>query len=123
MSHEPQEPTHKASLAEALEVGDGWAHILVAILLLLLAIGVLVNSTYGFVMDIMHGNADPFAQHALDFLSDILFGVIILELLSTILTYIRARNLEATIKDFLVVGLISSVRKILLVGAQSSIAA
>jgi uncharacterized membrane protein len=50
----------------------------------------------------------------------LLLGVIVLELLSTILTYIQARNLEATIKDFLVVALISSIRKILMVGAASS---
>jgi len=99
------------------------AHVFVAILLLLLALCILATSTYGFVLGLIHPpDPDPgFATRALVYLSDLLFGVIVLELLSTILTYIQARNLEATIKDFLVVALISSIRKILLVGAHSSI--
>jgi len=97
------------------------AHYLVAVLLLLLAVGVLVVSTGNFIADLATGHYHSFAQSALDYLSDLLFGVIVLELLSTIITYITARKLESTIKDFLVVGLISCVRKILLTGAQSSI--
>jgi uncharacterized membrane protein (DUF373 family) len=123
----PSADTHPAksrslSIVHLLEHGDGIAHVLVAVLLLLLAVGILVSSTYGFVSGwIAHPATEDFAAKALIYLSDLLFGVIVLELLSTILTYIQARNLEATIKDFLVVGLISSIRKILLVGAQSSL--
>jgi uncharacterized membrane protein (DUF373 family) len=96
--------------------------MLVATLLLLLAVGILFASTVNFVHDLTKLQSfDSFSETGLKYLSELLFGVIILELLSTILTYIHARNLEATIKDFLIVGLISSVRKILLTGAQSSI--
>jgi uncharacterized membrane protein (DUF373 family) len=153
-----QHPDHadKRSIAHLLEAGDGLAHVLVSVLLLLLALGVLFVSTYGFVNEVAHSHlakeastADSksqsesketlskpvvqdesfsiealyksFSENSLDYLSSLLFGVIILELLSTILTYIKARNLEATIKDFLVVALISSIRKILLVGAHSSV--
>jgi phosphate-starvation-inducible protein E len=117
----------KPSIAEFLEHGDGWAHILVAVLLLLLALAVLVDSTITVVHDWTipthdeKGHFLSFVDIGLRYLSDILFGVIILELLSTILTYIKARSLEATIKEFLIVGLISSIRKILLIGAQSSL--
>jgi uncharacterized membrane protein (DUF373 family) len=97
------------------------AHYLVAALLLVLAIAILLVSTERFFMELAFGHVHNFAQSALDYLSDLLFGVIVLELLSTIITYITARKLESTIKDFLVVGLISCVRKILLTGAQSSI--
>jgi len=115
-------PTRSFSVVHLLENGDGVAHVLVAALLLLLAIAILVSGTFGFVNDVMrHPEAAEFPVKALKYLSDLLFGVIVLELLSTILTYIQARNLEATIKDFLVVGLISSIRKILLIGAQSSL--
>ena len=115
-------PRARTSVVDLLEHGDGIAHILVGILLLLLAIGVLVDSTYSFIRDIPQAVAsDTFPEKGLTYLSSVLLGVIILELLSTILTYIRARKLEATVKDFLIVGLISSVRKILLVGAQASI--
>ena len=116
-------PKHRRfSLAHALESGDEMAHHLVAGLLLVLAVAILLVSTVRFVVDVCFGNAAVnFAQGGLNYLSDLLFGVIVLELLSTILTYIQARRLESTIKDFLVVGLISCVRKILLTGAQSSI--
>lgn len=105
-----------------LESGDGFAHYLVATLLLLLALAILVASTIEFVSGlIQHPTTEGFAESGLAYLSNLLFGVIVLELLSTIITYIQARTLEATIKDFLIVGLISSIRKILLVGAQSSL--
>lgn len=112
----------RTTFVDLLDHGDGFAHLLVAVILLLLALGVLVNSTIGFIHE-LHDTAGTakFAVSGLKYLSDILLGVIILELLSTILSYVRARQLEATIKDFLVVGLISSVRKILLIGAQSSL--
>jgi phosphate starvation-inducible membrane PsiE len=123
----PSEPAHEnhekePALVHLLERGDGWAHVLVSVLLLLLALGILAMATVSFITDLSKGLAGAaFMDRGLTYLSDLLFGVIVLELLSTILTYIKARNLEATIKEFLIVGLISSIRKILLVGAQSSL--
>ena len=123
MSHHDEPAGRRPfSIVHLLELGDSFAHVLVSILLLLLALGILVVSTVGFVGQMPHlESSSAFAEKALVYLSDLLFGVIVLELLSTILTYIHARNLEATIKDFLIVALISSIRKILLVGAQSSL--
>ena len=126
MAHHPPEhdtPEHNGPpVVHLLEKGDGMAHVAVAWLLLLLAIGILAFSTVQFLVDIFHlPSPGAFPSKGLDYLSELLLGVIVLELLSTILTYIQARNLEATIKDFLVVALISSIRKILMVGAQSSL--
>ena len=142
MAHEEFEAEEKQSgVLKFLEFGDGFAHFAVSILLLLLALVILITSTWGFVADLIHNptlgtliaperrNAgvppppDTVTQLGLRYLSDLLFGVIVLELLSTLLTYIKARKLEATIKDFIVVAIISSIRKILLVGAQSSMGA
>jgi uncharacterized membrane protein (DUF373 family) len=67
-------------------------------------------------------NVDPFLHNSLEILSSILFVVIILELLKTILTYLLTHNIQAIMQEFIVVGIISSVRKILLVGAESSLA-
>lgn len=67
-------------------------------------------------------SVDPFLHNSLDILSSILFIVIILELLRTILTYLQTHNIQAIMQEFIVVGIISSVRKILLVGAESSLA-
>ncbi|HEY3782389.1 MAG TPA: phosphate-starvation-inducible PsiE family protein [Fimbriimonadaceae bacterium] len=171
MAHSPSDhgSGHKHGIVHYLEGGDGVAHVIVALFLLLLSLCIIGYGTYSFVADLTQlkpavtqnqetgkplisaqttpaqensnttsepGAAtnkspekteepQPFAERfgeiALTFLSDLLFGVVVLELLSTILTYIQARNLEATIKDFLVVALISSIRKILLIGAQSSL--
>lgn len=121
MSESKQAGEKESRVVRLLEMSDGIAHVVVSVLLLLLAFFVLVTSTVGFVSETMHvGASKELVPRALEYLSDLLFGVIILELLSTLLTYIKARKLEATIKDFMVVAIISSIRKILLVGAQSS---
>lgn len=64
---------------------------------------------------------DPFLRDSLETLSSILFIIIILELLRTILTYLQTHNIQAIMREFIVVGIVSSVRKILLVGAESSL--
>jgi len=65
--------------------------------------------------------ADPFVKNSLELLSQILFVVILLELLRTIITYLETHDIQAIMQEFLVVGIISSVRKILLVGAEASL--
>ncbi len=67
-------------------------------------------------------DVDPFLHASLEILSSILFVVIILELLRTILTYLQTHNIQIIMQEFVVVGVISSIRKILLVGAESSLA-
>lgn len=67
------------------------------------------------------GVADPFVRNSLELLSNILFVVILLELLRTIITYLETHDIQAIMQEFLVVGIISSVRKILLVGAEASL--
>lgn len=64
---------------------------------------------------------DLFVKNSLILLSDILFVVILLELLRTIITYLQTHDIQAIMQEFLVVGIISSVRKILLVGAEASL--
>lgn len=64
---------------------------------------------------------DKFVRNSLELLSNILFVVILLELLRTIITYLQTHDIQAIMQEFLVVGIISSVRKILLVGAESSL--
>ena len=64
---------------------------------------------------------DEFAKNSLKLLSNILFVVILLELLRTIITYLETHDIQAIMQEFLVVGIISSIRKILLVGAEASL--
>jgi len=68
-----------------------------------------------------HGVTDPFLRNSLELLSNILFAVILLELLRTIITYLETHDIQAIMQEFLVVAIISSVRKILLVGAEASL--
>ncbi|MDA8373717.1 MAG: phosphate-starvation-inducible PsiE family protein [Actinomycetota bacterium] len=51
-------------------------------------------------------------------LNDILFAIIILELLSTVVAHLRKGGFQ--VKAFLYIGIISSVRRILVLGAQLS---
>ena len=51
-------------------------------------------------------------------LNDVLFAIIILELLSTVVTHLRKGGFQ--VKAFLYIGIISSVRRILVLGAQLS---
>ena len=54
-------------------------------------------------------------------LNDVLFAIIILELLSTVVTHLRKGGFQ--VKAFLYIGIISSVRRILVLGAQLSASA
>lgn len=51
-------------------------------------------------------------------LNDILFAIILLELLSTVVTHLSEGGFQ--LKPFLIIGIISSVRRILVLGAQLS---
>ncbi|MDA8384997.1 MAG: phosphate-starvation-inducible PsiE family protein [Actinomycetota bacterium] len=51
-------------------------------------------------------------------LNDVLFAIIILELLSTVVAHLRKGGFQ--VKAFLYIGIISSVRRILVLGAQLS---
>lgn len=51
-------------------------------------------------------------------LNDILFAIILLELLSTVITHLSEGGFQ--LKPFLIIGIISSVRRILVLGAQLS---
>ena len=70
----------RTTFVDLLEHGDGFAHLLVAVILLLLALGVLVNSTIGFIHELPEtAGTAKFAVSGLKYLSDILLGVIILD--------------------------------------------
>lgn len=51
-------------------------------------------------------------------LNDVLFVIILLELLSTVVTHLSQGGFQ--LKPFLIIGIISSVRRILVLGAQLS---
>ncbi len=113
------------------------AHVAVALLLLLLTVLVLVYACFSYAVQMPHlaavlnhgpimpsaGNhpADPFIFSSIEFLSNILFAVILLEVLHTTVIFLHDRGSKAILRAFLVVAILSIVRKMLLVGAESSL--
>lgn len=113
------------------------AHVVVAVLLVLMTVLVLMYACISYVKQIMliapllqqrpalptAGNrpADVFILSSVEFLSNILFSVILLEVLHTTLTFLHDRSSRSVVRAFLVVAILSIVRKILLVGAESSL--
>ena len=123
---------------KGLEVLDGLGHAWVAVLLVALAFSVLAYTSVVFLEQIsgfmavlrmaisrpvaeMQNVEEAFNANCLELLSTILFAVVVLELLRTTVSYLQSRNVLATVRDFLVVGIISSVRKVLLITAHSSL--
>ena len=112
-------------------------HVAVAILLILLTVLVLVYACFSYAVQMPHlatvlnhgatvptvGNhpADPFIFSSIEFLSNILFAVILLEVLHTTVIFLHDRSSQAILHAFLVVAILSIVRKMLLVGAESSL--
>ena len=113
------------------------AHVIVAVLLILLTVLVLLYACISYAVQMPHlaavlnhgpvtptaGNhpADPFIFSSIEFLSNILFAVILLEVLHTTVIFLYDRSSRAIVRAFLVVAILSIVRKLLLVGAESSL--
>jgi len=113
------------------------AHVIIAVLLLLLTVLVLLYACISYALQMMHiavllrhgpivpptGShpVDPFISGSIEFLSNILFGVILLEVLHTTVIFLYDRSSRAIVRAFLVVAILSIVRKMLLVGAESSL--
>ena len=116
-------------------VGD-LAHVAVAVLLILMTVLVLAYACFSYAAQLPHALAalrpqpttaaaghpiDLFILSSIEFLSNILFAVILLEVLHTTVIFLHDRSSRAIVRAFLVVAILSIVRKMLLVGAESSL--
>jgi len=113
------------------------AHVAVAVLLILVTVLVLVYACFSYAAQLPHALAalrppsappaagghpiDLFILSSIEFLSNILFAVILLEVLHTTVIFLHDRSSRAIVRAFLVVAILSIVRKMLLVGAESSL--
>ena len=89
-------------------------HYVVSIVLLATAIIVMINSVVSAIDD--HSDL----AHAIPALIDsVLFVIIVLEIFTTVLAHFRDGSLQ--LQPFLIIGIISAVRHILVVGARSSL--
>lgn len=89
-------------------------HYAVALVLVIAAFVVLVRSVYTSVVD-----PGPFSQAIPALIDSALFVIIVLEIFTTVLSHFRDAGLQ--LQPFLIIGIISSVRHLLVVGARSSL--
>jgi uncharacterized membrane protein (DUF373 family) len=90
---------------------EDFAHYVVALLLLAITVIVLYQSVAHLV-----DNRHHFAVQVTQGINDVLFVVIVLELLRTVLAHLETNDFQ--LKSFLIIGIISAVRHILGVGAR-----
>jgi uncharacterized membrane protein (DUF373 family) len=86
----------------------------VAAVLMVTAVVVLARSVYSAVF-----NTEPFAKQIPDLIDAVLFVIIVLEIFTTVLSHFHEGGLQ--LRPFLVIGIISAVRHILVVGARASL--
>lgn len=83
----------------------------------LVLVGVAVAALYNTVHDLIDSNAH-FAQTVTAGVNGVLFVVIVLEIFRTVLAHLEGGGFQ--LRPFLIIGIISAVRHILLVGALAA---
>ena len=94
---------------------DTLVYALVGLVFLLGALAMLGYTIYTFIAHINEG----FPQAIITLVNDLLLVMIIMEVLRTVLSYIEERG--ASLRPFLFIGAISATRRILAIGAETSI--
>lgn len=110
----------RARFYELFEFVDDILHVGVAALLVVIAVIVFVHIglTGWRGLDLMSPDPAAFFNVILDGINTILFVVIVLELLATVVAHLRERTFA--LRPLLIIGVISSVRHILIVTAHMS---
>ncbi len=114
---------HTTAVGHFLHQGERLVYILIAVLLLVAAVGTCVHAVLGAIREV-RGNGGGPAPALFTLLSDLLLALIILELLRTVGRFIRKEEPGVGVADltpFLIVGAISATRRLLAVGANLSI--
>jgi uncharacterized membrane protein (DUF373 family) len=99
-----------------IERADDWVNAVVAVTLLGLAVAIILNTLYKAIGGVT-GNVFESTSYILDRL---LLVLIVLEILWTIITYLESHKVP--LEPFLYVGIITSIRKLLIIGAEAEIA-
>ncbi len=100
---------------QAWKLAENVIYIAVGLLLVATAVVVLFEATKGFVSAVLEG---ALAQEVLHILDSLLLVLMIVEILHTV--GISVRQHELTCEPFLIVGLIATVRRILIITAEQS---
>jgi uncharacterized membrane protein (DUF373 family) len=132
----PSHPRRQAAShfwTHLLEHTDAFVYILVGICFFLAALCSLAYgiSKFGYSLwqisqalqqhgiAAVNGTQPDAARALIDFVSDLLLTLIIMEVLGTVVHYLRTR--ETSLKPFLFIGIVSATRGILAVGARLSV--
>jgi uncharacterized membrane protein (DUF373 family) len=104
------------TLAEpALGVADRWLYLLIAVLLLVAAVMILGYSVVNFAEDA----GGDFLLAVIYLINDLLLALIVLEVLGTVRDYLATGT--TSLRVFLYVGIISAIRRILAIGAETTV--
>jgi uncharacterized membrane protein (DUF373 family) len=106
-----------AFAAPWIEFADRALYVIVAVLFLVAA---LAMAGYAVVTFAQHFGED-FPLRLVTFINDLLLVLIILEVLGTVRSYLDTGT--TSLKPFLYIGIISAIRRILAIGAQTTLGA
>lgn len=128
----PRRHIEESAAARWLERGDTFIYALVGVCFFLAALFTLGYAFYNFFHQMLTNPAimpngqkvdasspQNIAQSIIDLISDLLLVLIIMEVLSTVLHYLRERATSLT--PFLFIGMISATRGVLAIGARLSV--
>ncbi len=101
--------------SEILEFSEKVIYLVIAVTLIVMSIVSLVSSTSSLMKVIFNGDV---ILGLTSVLNDVLFVIILMELLGTVITHLSEGGFQ--LRPFLIIGIISSVRRILVLGAQLS---
>ncbi len=99
-----------------LSMSDDWLQFALGFVLLVVAV-ILIGQTVLALPEVL--SIAHYQEGMLTVIHDIMLVMIVLELLWTVLTYLREHSVP--LEPFLFVGIISSIRKLLLISAQMSL--
>jgi uncharacterized membrane protein (DUF373 family) len=116
MAHAHEPDSSAANRGERLlDFGDRAIYIVVAVLFLLAALGMAI---YAVVTLVSHAG-EGFPAQLTEFINDLLLVLIILEVLSTVRSYLSTGH--TSVQPFLFIGIISATRRILAIGVETSL--
>lgn len=107
--------TPQQAAGKSLSYLEKAIYVFIGLLLVIMAIFTIVGSIHDII------TIDPsktITTQLTSVLNDILFTIILMELLGTVATHLFKGGFQ--LKSFLIIGIISSVRRILVIGAQLS---
>jgi uncharacterized membrane protein (DUF373 family) len=117
--HHPASHTREIheTLVPILESADAMVYALVGLVFLVAALGMLGYSLFAFPEALRETG---FALAIVTLVNDLLLVMIIMEVLRTVLSYLKERG--TSLQPFLFIAAISATRRILAIGAQMSVA-